>query len=278
MRGKGYKVIAFLLAAVLAGGALVNLLGPLERMFVFFPTRELEATPADAGLEYEEVFFETDKGVRLHGWHLPGPREITWVFFHGNGGNIGHRVEEMAITHRRLGVKQFIFDYRGYGRSGGQASVENTHRDARAALEYLRSREDYSQDKAVYFGRSLGAAVAVDAAAEFPPLGLVLVAPFTSLRDMAKVTPSVLPFAALLAGDRYDSLALMPRINAPTLMMHGEHDEMVPLEFGRRLFEAANHPKKFVALPNTEHNDTYEAGGELFWRSLEDFLGSLEQR
>ncbi len=272
MRGKG---ILFGLAAVAVVGLLVSFFAPLERMLVFFPTREVALTPGDAGLEFEDVFIETAGGERLHGWYVPGRREETWVWFHGNGGNVGHRVEELAQFHRRLGVNQFIFDYRGYGNSDGAASVENTHQDARAALEYVRGRGDVDGERVVYFGRSLGAAVAVQLAVEHRPLGMVLVSPFTSLRDMAKAAYPGLPFLPRLVGSRYDSLKQIPQVDAPLLVIHGQQDDIVPVEQGIRLFEAASEPKSLVILPTAGHNDTYEAGGGLYWRSLAGFLDSL---
>ena len=86
----------------------------LEQRFVFFPTSVIEYTPGDVGIDFEDVFFTTDDGLRLHGWYVPGTTEFTWLWFHGNGGNIGHRVSELAILHQQLGVSLFIFDYRGY--------------------------------------------------------------------------------------------------------------------------------------------------------------------
>ena len=269
------KAVLLGLATVAGVGLLVSLFAPLERMFVFFPTGEVEATPGDVGLEYEDVFFETEGGERLHGWFVPGRNEVTWLWFHGNGGNVGHRVEEMVLFNRRLGVDQFIFDYRGYGNSDGSASVRNTHQDARAALRYLRGRTDVNPDKVVYFGRSLGAAVAVELAVEHPPLGVALVAPFTSLRDMARVAYPGLPLPPWMVGSRYDSLRLIPQVTAPVLVIHGQRDEIVPVSQGRELFEAANEPKSFVTLPAAGHNDTYEAGGSRYWDSLAGFLESL---
>ncbi len=246
----------------------------LERHFVFFPTTEIERTPAQLGLEYEEVWFSNREGRQLHGWYVPSESPITWLWFHGNGGNISHRVEELALVHHRLGVNVFIFDYQGYGRSEGLPSEQGTYRDSRAALEYLNSRPDVAQDKIVYFGRSLGAAIAVELAGPHPPLGLALVAPFASLADMARLHYPLLP-ARLLVRDRYNSLDPIRRVQRPLIVLHGEQDTTVPFSQGEKLFQAANHPKELHPLSGAGHNDTYLTGGEPYWEALSRFLSGL---
>ena len=250
------------------------LLSHLERFFIFFPTSAIITTPAQAGVPYEEVFFNTREGRRLHGWHVPSapPSNVTWLWFHGNGGNISHRVDEIAQIHRRLGVNVFIFDYRGYGMSEGQPSERGTYQDSRAALAYLQSRPDVASDKIVYFGQSLGAAVAVELAAEHPPAGLVLVAPFASLSDMARIHYAALPVAPWLARNRYNSLERIARTQAPLLVLHGAEDSIVPLSQGEKLYQAANWPKQFYPLPQAGHDDTYIAGGADYWNVLLKFL------
>ena len=264
-----------LLSALLLAALLVNLWEGLERRFVFFPTREVALTPADAGLEFEDVFFTAADGRKLNGWYVPGGGETTWLWFHGNGGDMGHRVEELALVHHTLGVNLFIFDYRGYGKSEGQPSERGTYRDARAALRYLRDRPGVADDRLIYFGRSLGAAVAVELAVEHPPEGMVLVSPFTSLRDMSRLAMPQLPIAPWLAGNRYNSLGRIAGVNCPALIIHGEQDETVPASHGRALYEAAKPPKFFRLLPEAGHNDTYLAGGAVYWDALDEFMSSL---
>ena len=235
---------------------LVGLWSQLERFFVFFPTAEVRYTPGDVGLDYEEVFFPTLDGVRLHGWYVPGDSETTLLWFHGNGGNIGHRVDELAMVHARLGANVLIFDYRGYDNSEGSPSERGIYRDARAALAYLKTRPGLDPEQVVYFGRSLGAAVAIELAGDQPPAGLVLVAPFASLGDMARVAYPFLPLNWLL-GNRYNSVTRVSQLHQPLLILHGDQDEIVPLSQGEQLHQAANPPKSFQVLPGAGHNDTY---------------------
>jgi fermentation-respiration switch protein FrsA (DUF1100 family) len=254
----------------------------IEKRFLFFPTQEIAYTPGQAGLDYEEAFFFTQDGLRLHGWYVPGRTDVTWLWFHGNGGNISHRVDEMALIQQRLGVNQFIFDYQGYGRSEGRPTEQGTYRDARAALEYLQNRPDGAADRIVYFGRSLGAAVAVELATSQPPLGMVLVSPFASVGDMVRLTTPFFPVRWLvrwpvqwLVGNRYDSLARIGRDDRPLLILHGDQDQTVPVSQGKKLFEAANSPKQFRLLAGAGHNDTYSTGGAEYWDALTEFMAAL---
>jgi hypothetical protein len=265
--------------ALVAGVLALIFPTQLERMFIFYPTRDVIHTPEILGIDYEEVYFGTDGGRQLHGWYVPGAgsTEVTWLWFHGNGGNIGHRVEEIGQIHQRLGVNLLIFDYRGYGKSEGQASERATYRDARAALQYLRSRSEVDRGKVVYFGRSLGAAVSVELAVEHPPMGMILVAPFTSLGDMAKIAYPRIPFASWLAGNRYNSLERINRVSVPTIIIHGEQDEIVPVSQGRQLYQAAKQPKRFLGLPTAGHNDTNTAGGATYWDTLADFVSTISR-
>jgi uncharacterized protein len=270
------KIARYSILLLLLVGILVVLWTQLERIFVFFPTPEIIYTPAQTGLEYEDVYFTTADGQQLHGWFVPGNTNITLLWFHGNGGNISHRVPETAQIHYRLGVNVFIFDYRGYGRSKGIPSEQGTYRDSRAALVYLQGRADVNPENIVYFGRSLGAAVAVELAAHQPPLGLVLVAPFVSLSDMARILYR-LPVVPWLVRDRYDSLAYINRTHRPLLILHGDQDTIVPISQGRKLFDAANEPKQFQPLYGAGHDDTYIAGGAAYWDTLSEFLDELSR-
>lgn len=246
----------------------------LERLFVFFPTAELDYTPDQAGITYEDVYFTNESGAKLHGWYVPGTGEITWLWFHGNGGNIGHRIEEMASIHHLLGVNLLIFDYQGYGRSEGRPSEKGTYKDARAALKYLHGRPDVDPKRIVYFGRSLGAAVAVELATDHAPQGMVLVAPFASLGDMARIIYRPLPLHWLV-GNRYNSLDRIKHVNRPLLMFHGDQDSTIPISQGIKLFGAAREPKQFHRLKGTGHNDTASSGREDYWNTLVKFNNSL---
>lgn len=245
---------------------------PIERSLIYYPVRRLESNPRAHGLHYEDVAFQADDGVWLHGWLVPGRTPWTLLWAHGNAGNISHRLENIKEFHDRLGLTVFIFDYRGYGRSEGRPSEEGLYRDARAALATLHARGDLDPERMIYFGRSLGAAVAVELALHRPPAGLILESPFLSVPAMANRT---LPGLGYLFRTRYDSLAKIGRLRVPLFILHGDQDEVVPFVHGRRLFEAAPEPKTFYAIPGAHHNDSYIVGGEPYWRAWREFLLSL---
>jgi hypothetical protein len=269
-RGPVIVATATILALVVL---VVTLWTQLEQRFVFFPSFSIDSTPDQVGLAYEDVFFTTSDGLRLHGWYIPGTADITWLWFHGNGGNISHRVDEMAMFHYRLGVNLLIVDYRGYGRSEGRPSEQGTYRDARAALLYLQRRPDVLPERIVYYGRSLGSAVAVELAVAHPPLALVLVSPFASLSDMARLAFPRRPVGWLVR-NRYNSLARVAELQRPLLILHGDQDETVPISQGEKLFRAANRPKRFQVLSGAGHNGPLGDGTD-HWETLEEFLAGL---
>jgi hypothetical protein len=244
----------------------------MEEKFIFFPAAEIEHTPRDVGLAFDDVYFTATDGVRLNGWLVlrPGAR-ITLLWFHGNGGNIGHRVEHLKLLYDKVGANLFIIDYRGYGRSGGMVSEEGTYRDAEAALEYLRSRKEIDVKGIVLFGQSLGAAVAAELAARKDCLALILEAPFASIREMARVAFPFLPIGPFVR-TRYDVVETIRKVKAPLLVLHGDEDDVVPFEQGKKVFAAAVSPKEFHAIPGAHHNDTFIAGGDEYFSTLKDFI------
>ena len=251
----------------------------LEKRFVFFPVAELLYTPNDVNLEYEDVRIQTSDGLALQGWFISGKAEtgsnVTWLWFHGNGGNIGHRIGELALAHHRTQANIFIFDYRGYGGSEGAPSETGTYLDSRAVMEYLSSRSDVDSGRIVYLGHSLGAAVAVELALTQPPMAMVLVSPFASVHDMANLTLPFLPIGWLVR-NHYDSISRIQQLDVPVLVLHGDQDETVPINQGRKLYRAANQPKRFQVLEGAAHNNTFEVAPVQYWGTIEAFLAERE--
>ncbi|HSD50007.1 MAG TPA: alpha/beta fold hydrolase [Candidatus Methylomirabilis sp.] len=276
------RTMAWRVPLLLAGILGTSMLLGLERYLIYIPERTLEMTPRSEGLAYQDIRFPASDGLKLHGWLIPAPNaRVTLVWFHGNAGNISHRVDNIKQLHRFLNRSLipniFIFDYRGYGQSEGgvsDLSEEATYRDAEGALTYLRTRQDLAPTKIVYFGRSLGAAIAVEAARRQPPAGLILETPFTSIRDMAKVALPFLPVWGLVR-TKYDAQVKIRDVRVPLLILHGDQDDVVPYEQGRRLFEAANEPKTLYTIPGARHNDTYIVGNRPYFAAWARFLEGL---
>ena len=141
---------------------------PSEKGIVFFPDSFFIGTPADYGLEYEEVWFTTEDNVKLHGWWVPKPGAPVFLWFHGNAGNISYRLENVKLLVDEVGVQVFIFDYREYGKSEGSINREGTFKDAAAAYRYLTETRGVPGTDVILFGRSLGTALATDLALKAP--------------------------------------------------------------------------------------------------------------
>jgi hypothetical protein len=238
---------------------------------LYYPAREIRITPEDLRLAYEEIEFLTEDGHTLHGWWFPCKHARgTILVCHGNAGNIGDRVW-MAGDLLRLGVNVFLFDYRGYGRSRGIATEKGLYRDARAAYEVVRARyNDMDDPPVIVYGRSLGAAVAVQLAADKPVRGLIAESTFTSVVDMAGHLYPVLP-VGLLCHDRYDSIRKVDRLKMPKIFAHSRGDTLIPYAMGRALYEKAAPPKRFYELTG-DHNDSGWMQSSGYWRGLEQFV------
>ena len=269
-------VVAVLLCGVVAAALWNARTGVIERAFLYFPSGTLEATPADAGLAYEDVLLDASDGVRVHGWFVPGSHPVTLLWFHGNAGNIGTRVPWIRDLHAATGFSIFILDYRGYGRSEGRPSETALYRDATAALEHLRADPRVDPARVVYFGRSLGSAVAAELATRHPPMALVLETPFPSLRWLAREVYPWLPTTRLLR-ERYDTEQRGALIGVPALVIHGERDEIVPVTGSRRVADALAGEVELFVVPGARHNDVPVVGGPDYYRRLIEFVERVDR-
>ena len=264
-----YSIATILLIAITVMGCRP------EDSFIFHPSAEIVQTPHHTGLQFQDHFFTSADGVRLHGWFIPHrDARATLVWFHGNAGNISHRVENIKLLHDKVKINIFIFDYRGYGRSAGSISEEGAYRDGAAALDFVRQQLAVEAKSLIIFGRSLGAAVAAEMALRFACRGLILETPFTSIRDMAKTVFPVLPIGPFLQ-TRFDVLEKITQVKVPLLVLHGDRDELVPYEQGQKVFATARAPKEFYTINGAKHNDTYLVGGTAYFERLRSFVETV---
>jgi hypothetical protein len=241
-----------------------------QSRFIYFPDSVLSATPAELGLKYRDIDFTGADRVKLHGWLIPAEQTRgTILFFHGNAGNISHRLETIDIFHR-LGYTTFIFDYRGYGKSEGAPSEAGTYLDAEAAWDYLVSREKIPPEEIIIFGRSLGGAIAAQLAARVSARACVLESAFSSARDMAADMYPLFP-ARLLCRFDYNTEEAVKKISCPLLIIHSPEDDIVPFSHGRKIFAAAGEPKSFLQI-NGNHNSGFLLSGRQYETGLADFL------
>ena len=234
------------------------------------PGRNLIATPQRIGLAYEDVSLLTADGVRLHGWFVPADRARgSLLFFHGNAGNISHRLESIEIFNR-LDLDVLIIDYRGYGRSEGSVSEAGTYRDAEAAWRYLTETRGIDPARIIVFGRSLGASIAAWLAGRQPPAGLILESGFSSVPSMAQRLYPFLP-VRWLARIGYDTAAYVGALTCPLLVVHSKTDEIIPFAEGMAVYDAAPADKRLLEIRGG-HNDGFLVSGDDYIDGLKSFI------
>lgn len=246
----------------------------LDQFFVFHPHPWQDKDwRAASGLPLEDVWFPAADGAKLFGWYVESqPDRPVVVWCHGNAGNIVHRLENLRLLLQQ-DLSVFLFDYRGYGRSQNlQPNEEGLYLDAMGAHDYLTRVRMIRPERLIVFGRSLGAAVAADLAVHKPAAGLILESAFPSIEAVAKFYYGGLPVHWLL-GAEFRLIDRVPALSLPKLMIHGDLDQIIPIELGRQVFEAAKPPKAFHLISGANHNDTYRVGGTSYFQLLSDFAG-----
>lgn len=262
-----------MIKALAAGAAVLTLLWLFLRWFesvnLYAPDLTLTAHPGSYGLAYEELALEGG----LHGWFIPHASTSPVVLVcHGNGGNISHRLDKLMIF-RRAAASVLLFDYRGYGRSPGRPHEEGLYKDAETAYDWLRMAKGVPPSRIVFYGESLGGAVALELALRRAGAGLILDSSFTSTVEMGK---RIFPFLPVewMVRQRFDNIAKIGRVKVPVLVMHSPQDDIVPFDMGRALFSAAPQPKRFFEMKGN-HNDGFLDSEPAYGEAITDFLRTL---
>jgi hypothetical protein len=236
------------------------------------PGRTLTMTPADVGMDYQDASIETADGVKLHGWFIPGRSSRVLLFFHGNAGNISHRLDSIR-QFQDLGLSVLIIDYRGYGQSEGRTTENGTYRDADAAWRYLVESRGIVASDIVIFGRSLGASVASWLAAQHQPLALIVESSFTSVPDIAQELYPWLP-ARWLSRFSHATRDHIQDVRCPVLVVHSRDDEIIPFHHGEAIFASAHEPRTLLAIRGS-HNDAFLRDEHTYIGGLRAFLTGL---
>lgn len=245
----------------------------LDQFFVYHPEpwqdRDWER---QSGLPLEDVWFQTSDGARLFGWYVEAAADRPVVLWcHGNAGNIINRLDNLRRLHQ-MGLSVFLFDYRGYGKSQNIRPTEKgLYNDAYSAHDYLARIRKIRPERIVLFGRSLGASVAGELAAQRPAAALILESSFPSIEAVARVHYGGFP-AHWFLGAQFRLVDRLPHLSLPKLIIHGEKDDIIPVELGRQLYDVAKPPKEWYMIPGAGHNDTYEIGGSAYFRRLAEFI------
>ena len=246
-----------------------------ENQFIYFPEKYPKG-PYDQARSIpglQDCWIATPDGFRIHAWFAPAERaRATFVISHGNAGNISHRYLLLrSLQKHRYNV--LMYDYRGYGRSEGSPSEEGIYKDGCAAVDYVLTLPGVDSSRVFLWGTSLGGAVAVDVATQRPVAGVILESTFTSAKEVAGFFYPFLPVRYLMR-TKLNSIDKITFLHLPILVVHGTHDTIIPVGFGRRLFQAANEPKEWYEIPGADHDDTFFVGGEEYFNRIDRFISN----
>lgn len=268
------RIVAFLLALLVAAAILKLLAIFFEARLAFFPFSGIDETPRARGIEYEERSVATVDGETLHGWVLrpPSPKAEV-LYFHGNGGNLSIWLPILEGLYRR-GLAVTAFDYRGYGRSTGSPSEQGLYRDTDAMLGEFWKRAHQSRSPVIYWGRSLGGTMAAYAAAQRAPSGVVLESSFPSARALLRASP-LMAILGTFSSYRFPTSVWLVKVDRPILVMHGDADSIVPFALGQQLFSTIRSPKRFHRIAGGDHNDPAPKDPEPYWKAVMQFATDL---
>ena len=266
------SIIRILLAVYLVLGLMLYF---MQSSFTFQPTREVLYNPGDIKLEYENVQLKTSDNLMLSAWYIPAKNSrLTLLFCHGNGGNISDRLASINIFNE-LGVNCLIFDYRGYGTSQGKPTEKGLYIDAQTAYDWLINEKKMSPENIIIYGQSLGGSVAAYHASNVNTKGLIIESCFTSFADIAKKYYPYMPIK-LLAKYRFKTIDYLKKVKCPVLIIHSRNDELIPFEFGLRLYEeAAKEPKDFLEISGS-HNEGFLISEQIYREGLSNWLKFVE--
>lgn len=245
--------ILFIVAVIYIG--VCSYLTFNQRNLIYLPVKDEKDISYYNLPGYKEISFTSDENVQINAWYkLPTKKNAQMIiYFHGNHGNLAKRINKFKrFTDDGWGL--FAFDYRGYGRSTSKPTENGLYQDGRAAINYVNEVLKVQIEDTIFYGESLGTGVVTKMALEFSPKLLVLEAPYTSISDAGKVKYPYLPLD-LLVVDNFNSLARIKKINIPLLILHGKLDTTVEHWQGEKLYDNANHPKKFISYDDKGHSD-----------------------
>lgn len=266
------KAIQQILFLAIVIGLVIAYIRYIEKRTIFYPTKEIELFPKEAGLDFEDIFFKTKDSLELNGWFLPYPDSAqTILFCHGNAGNISHRLEKLKFFHE-LGINIFIFDYRGYGRSKGRPSEKGLYLDVEAAYNYLLSSK-IPAEQIIGYGESLGSSAVIDLAYNHRVKGLIVEGAISNAKDMVEFIYPFLPPQVI--SSRFDSANKIKSIDIPKLIIHSINDEIVPYRLGRKLYDNARPPKDFLQI-HGGHNTAFFESEDILREKIRHFINQLK--
>jgi pimeloyl-ACP methyl ester carboxylesterase len=243
--------------------AVLLVLLAMEDQFLYPADTSRDNWTPPGGVAVQDLTVVSGDGTPIHCWWSapPGwkPEQGALLFCHGNGGNLSHRGSQMARWQAKLNVGVLLFDYPGYGKSGGKPSEAGCYAAAEAAHDWLTRTRGVPPERVILYGGSLGGGVAIELATRHPPRALVTAAAFSSFPDMAQVKFPWLP-GRYLVRNQYDNVHKIAALHCPVFIAHGTADRLVPFSQGEELYRAANEPKRFFVIEGGAHNESPGAG------------------
>lgn len=237
----------------------------------FFADKMIFLPPRASYRDTDEIIKLTSNGAQISAIYLPNENaKYTLLVSHGNAEDLGY-IMPFFKEFQRHGFSVFAYDYHGYGTSEGSPNEANSYADVRAAYDYLVNVLRISPQRIIIYGRSLGAAVALDLAIKENVAGLIMESPFvTAFRAVTRIP--IFPF------DEFNNLQKITKLTCPLLIIHGTDDRIVSFWHGKKLLQMANVPKQYFWVTNAGHNDVLPTAGNEYWQALDGFVKMLDER
>ena len=237
---------------------------------IYFPDKNITFYPDQINLEYKDISIRTSDNIGINGWYIPGEKNSDLVIFcHGNAGNISGRIETIRLINE-LNLSLLIFDYRGFGKSEGDISEAGLYLDIEAVYQYATKNLNIDKKKIIIWGRSLGAAVAIDFVSRYSIDKLIIESAFTSIPDMGQTIYPFFP-VKFVCTHKFASINKIHNVNASKLFIHSPQDELVPFSFGKKLYNKATSPKSFLEI-NGDHANGFFEYKEDYIKGIKSFL------
>ncbi len=252
------RLMSIVLSVIAVYAGFLACLFLFQRTLLYHPSGD-RPDPAAFGVpDMAQISVETSDGLNLFAWYKPADADRqTILYLHGNGGHIGYRGGKVR-AYLDAGYGVLLLSYRGYAGNPGKPTEEGLYRDGEAAMAFLAG-QGVQSSQVVLYGESLGTGIAIQLATQHKVNAVVLEAPYSSIPDVAQHHYFYMPVRYLVR-DRFDSTEKITRVEEPILVVHGVKDRVVPMKFGKKLFEAAREPKTFLQLDAAGHNDLYDFG------------------
>ena len=246
---------------------------PVINKMAFHPDTRNVIPPSRLPRGVQELFIETEDRIKIQCYFIPSKQsEKIIIYFHGNAGNIGHRLPDLMQLNS-MGLNVLGVSYRGYGKSQGKPSEAGIYMDGDATFRHATGELGFAVENVLILGRSIGTSVAIHVSQNKKMGGLVLVTPLTSGAEQAKA--SGLGLISFVAGDAFNNIGKIGFVSCPVLVIHGTSDSIIPISMGKDIYAKSGPNKKFVAIKGAGHNNLSTTYAGKYWPPINDFLKSL---